>query len=936
MVSLAQYPQHFTYDDENGLPSNEVYSIVQDSRGFIWLGTNSGLYKFDGVRYLHYTSPKQLTNSAANLVISAQGNIYFMNFKNQVFKLEDGNLIELSHAMNKINNITSNGDDQIWFTHDHGISVYDELSETWTTFNNFGSANAFCDQAYCNSARKLTDGSICFINTNGLGSIKDLNFTQKSSIDSILVPGKYMIEPLANSLLLIQTDGSGVYEFMNDQLVASQCNGLQELLANRKITQIKTLKDNQVWICTYSGIITYDPVKNVSQLRYPKVAFSDVLLDREGNYWFSTLQAGVFRVPNLNYVVWNANNDQIENEKLTHLTGDDQFIYFSNVNGIIQKLDPESGKLFSYSNSLQSDIQCLNYLTADHTVAYYQGTRTYLLNTTQSVPLLPDQIYSVKHIEKVDDDYCFSTSSGLIIHPSGKPWTGESIIKSWCRATRLDKKNQQLYAATNDGLIILSKKGPKWDIEDTLLPYQQINSFDLNPISSILYLLTYDGQIQCFKNQQLLNSIAIPDGLQAKILKYHEDQIYIGTNKGLLKYDLITAQFTLLDRFYGLASNNVQDLFIRENQIWLATGKGLQSIPIPFSDQPNTAIVYLKNKELNTASIQLNYGTPFVLYPEVSNYMSHGDFSYLYKVNDNEWVALPADIEQIEILNLPSGAFQIMIKAQDHLGNDSENVIVITGHVYPPFWKRWWFLTLLGALVLSIIFFFVKRELNKQRKEMKRQNELNLAKLTAIRSQLNPHFMFNTLNSLQDLILKQDFKNTNYYLSKFAALMRMILHNSEVNYLKLSDEIKMIQMYMELEQLRFGDDFTFSIQLDETIEAEEWEIPSLMIQPYIENAVKHGLLHKKGPKNLTISFQSQPDHLICNVIDNGVGRKKSTEINARQRATHKSFSSDANQQRANILSNQSNRNYQIEIIDLEADNEPLGTKVILKIPIKNR
>lgn len=931
---IAQYPQHFTYDDENGLPCNEVYSILQDHKGFIWLGTGVGLYKYDGVRYHLYNSPKQKTNSAANLVMSSSGNIYYMNFKHQVFVMSEDSLVELNHSMTKINNLLADDFHQIWFTHDKGVSVFNEKTQQWRSYNDFGMENSFGEKSYCNAIRKVSKDDLKFINTSGIGSIKYGKYQQLFQSDTLILSGKYMIEPLDNKLILFHTDGQSVHEINGDEITPFENAELVKSISNRKITNIKTLADGNIWICTYSGIIQYNPKSGQSRSFYPQIAFSDILLDRENNYWFTTLQAGVFRVPNMNYLIWNNSNNEIVNEKLTLLTSDNQHIFFANVNGLIQRLDLDSYEIYTYPNQLQSDIQSLNYLNIDASVCYYQGVNCYRLLDKDVHLLIPDKISSVKFTAKIQNEYFFATSSGLIIYNPTQSWTGEPIFKSWCRQLIHSPTKSIVSAASNDGLIRLKNVNNTWQILDTLLPSIQINSFDLNVDQDKLFLLTYDSQIEIFENDLHLETIPMPKGIQAKKIQHYKDKLYLATNQGLLIYDLITKKFIQLDRLAGIASNNIQDLLIVKNQLWLATGKGLQSLPLPIQTNSSSALVYLKNKELVNHSLILDYGSPLILRPEVSSYSSQSNFSYFYKVNNNSWIELPANIEQIEILNLPSGDFKILLKAVDHIGNNSENTISIKGRVYPPFWERWWFILTITSLVGLIVYYFVRRELNKQRKEMKRLNELNLAKLTAIRSQMNPHFMFNTLNSLQDLILKQDFKNTNYYLTKFASLMRMILHNSEVNDLQLSNEVKMIQMYLELEQLRFGDDFTFRIDIQNSCNIENLSIPTMMIQPYIENAIKHGLLHKKGQKTLIVTFWCKDNDLICTIEDNGIGRKKSAEINARQHPDHQSFSSEANQNRAVMLTNNSNKNYSIEIIDLEENGMTKGTKVILHIPFK--
>ena len=213
------------------------------------------------------------------------------------------------------------------------------------------------------------------------------------------------------------------------------------------------------------------------------------------------------------------------------------------------------------------------------------------------------------------------------------------------------------------------------------------------------------------------------------------------------------------------------------------------------------------------------------------------------------------------------------------------------------------------------------------------RNKVTASQLTALKSQMNPHFLFNTLNSLQDLILKHDIKNSNYYLNKFSLLMREILDMSGKDEVPLSREIKLLDTYLELEKLRFGEEFKFIIKMDEALDLDHLMVPPMIIQPFIENALKHGLLHKKGGKNLSIEFKLIQDILICEIIDNGVGRKRSEEIKTRNSRTHQSFATEATDKRMDLLNSFNNKHYSFEIIDLYEEDKPLGTKVIISIPV---
>jgi LytS/YehU family sensor histidine kinase len=212
------------------------------------------------------------------------------------------------------------------------------------------------------------------------------------------------------------------------------------------------------------------------------------------------------------------------------------------------------------------------------------------------------------------------------------------------------------------------------------------------------------------------------------------------------------------------------------------------------------------------------------------------------------------------------------------------------------------------------------------------------SRLQSLRLQMNPHFLFNALNSIQQMILANEEMVATRYLSRFSKLLRAVLVHSDHESITLKEEMEIIMMYVELESVRFKDSFTYSITCDDSIEAEEIKIPTLLIQPFVENAIWHGLMHKEGDRHLLVSFSEKVDFIECIIEDNGVGRKnaaalKQTTGNGKP---HKSKGIAVSEERLKSLKNSFGTSGSIRINDLvSANGKSLGTQVVINFPIQN-
>lgn len=317
-------------------------------------------------------------------------------------------------------------------------------------------------------------------------------------------------------------------------------------------------------------------------------------------------------------------------------------------------------------------------------------------------------------------------------------------------------------------------------------------------------------------------------------------------------------------------------------------------------------------------------------------------FQFRYRLSDidKDWVYTDNTFAQYNAL--PPGDYLFSVSAMNAQGIWSKENASIFFKITPPFWQTVWFFILLisSIAILAFLFFIIRVKQIKIREQEKTQLHKRIAdiELQALRAQMNPHFIFNTLASIQYFITDNNVESANQYLSKFAKLMRSIIHNSRRKKVPLKDEIQALELYIQMEQLRCNYSFDYEIKCSENIDVNDDEIPGLLIQPYVENAIWHGLMYIKDRKGiLKISLDKKDDLLKCVIDDNGIGRKKSMELKAQSLKPHQSVGMSITKERLDILNSVQNSKLSVTIID-KVNNETQeseGTKVEIFIPLSD-
>jgi len=336
-------------------------------------------------------------------------------------------------------------------------------------------------------------------------------------------------------------------------------------------------------------------------------------------------------------------------------------------------------------------------------------------------------------------------------------------------------------------------------------------------------------------------------------------------------------------------------------------------------------------------TINLSYSDNFFSFDFASiNFSDPEKIKYAYQLAgfDKDWIYCD-NRRYASYTNLNGGDYLFRVKAanSDLIWGAPVSVKI---HIDGPYWKKPWFVISTVLFFTLIIYLIYRLRIRSIRKTEALKTAFNKkiaeVEMRALRAQMNPHFIFNCLNSINRYIVKSDAQTASLYLTKFSKLIRLILDNSEGKNVMLSQELEALKLYIEMEALRFDHKFTYQIELAEGVSVDTIEVPPLIIQPYVENAIWHGLLHKETAGKLLISIHTERDMLVCKIEDNGVGREKAKEFKSKSATSRKSMGMKITEDRISILNEHASEKSSVEIVDLtDANGNAAGTCVIINI-----
>lgn len=946
---FGQQPVYFELTEDDGLPSNTVYSIIMDEIGHIWMGTDNGIVRYDGTRFKMFRNARQKGTAMHDLQLDDKGRIWCANFTRQIFWVENDSMYILEEWEGKAtaalidiqwNSVTN----RLIIGAHHGIFEWTPDSKQLKSLVDgiIASDNHF-------SLDIADDGRIVAIRGRHLLSIRDDKSIEIHESSKGLSPINRMrgLHHEKDRVFTTFTGISGFYEVLEDTIVPAGFQSNAPIDHNEQLIFYERDEKNQIWLATKSGLYLTSKFTDLTDQRpiLEGVSATDFLTDKEGQTWISSLHHGVFIIPSLD-VIMNA----AAGENITALAANEKSEIFFAKGRSVYSL--ESGELI-FKNQTSSDVLALGII-GDKTIV-----GSYPMSILPDKVAAPAQYGSIKELSIGDETIGVATNSGAYLGKVVDFLSGETVEELWIgRCYSIYQTAESVYMGFDIGLFQYDRATQKVNSIDTTIYVSDIVS-----LGEEIYVCTRGSglfKLESGKLQQLdLPALETAPKVFSQMAS-RNDTLWAAGESGLLRIVPSQNIVDVIDKADGMPTTEIRELLLRGHRLFAATSRGLISIPVGLSSintiSPKIILRTVNSEKPSVDVVEYSHDEndlEFAFYSP--SYRHRGRLKYHYRLvgMDKDWQAAGANSTQIRYSKLPPGEYTFEVKAENEDGVESAEIASYSFLILAPFWQTGWFIflmILLGLVVLLGIYFWRIRYVKNQNaialEQSKMKEQLTSYRLQSLRSQMNPHFVFNALNTLQKLILTNEKQAAGEYLGRFSDLMRKFLSMSDQDSITVSDEIEALNLYLEIEKARLNGEFEYQIvatgldlsnpvMTGQALSLLETEIPTMLIQPLVENAVKHGLLHKVGQKKLEIRFVRNRDELEVVIEDNGVGRKKAAEINEK-REGHRSFGLQAIENRIQLLNQKKSGTASIVIEDLyDKTGEPTGTLVKLKLGFVN-
>lgn len=949
-----------TWTTENGLPQNSINDIVQTNDGYLWLATFDGLVRFDGLKFEVYNTsntPEIKVNGVKRLfvdnkgylwIICTDGNLisyYQKKFQqhilpskviifnpsignwanngiivacenNKIYTISDNHYNDFSFPknINKINTLISKYNDQLYIGTTSG--VYSFINGKWNNYEILqGQDCIFFSRSPINDIIANVDNKLYLLHLQNADEIKlpislkefksfFVGFDESQQMMLLTEKGLYVMN--SETVENINTENglssksitSAFVDKQNNLWVGTSNGGLNKLktkffktidsengLSGDGVTGIIETQTKGILIeNNCSGVSLYS--KNTFSSLYKGLkgnCFWSVFEDEQKNIWFGTYGNGI--------IVIDENGKTKEYKKEQGLSGNVVFSIYQDSKKTIWVGTNEGLCYFEKNHFISFDSSYKN------TITYIFEDRNKQLFLCSDIGLLiinGQQITPLKNsgLENINARYIYEDKDGVLwigTHGSGlirlKNGSAFSFYKKYIpldiNVWSISEDEQgNFWLPSNSGMYVVPKK----ELND----FADGFSKNINPS----FLSKEDG----------LKSIEFNGGFQPTVLQTKTGEFWFPTVKGVAIINPKKIQTSSFNPQVVIENIIVEDK--------LLTFK--DSISISSS----------------VSSIVIKFTAPSFNNPSKIN------FQYKMEGIDNDWINL-GDAREIKLSAIPYNTHLLRIRVAGTNDNKEANLVIIRTL---PFWKETRFIISLifTFILLTIIVTFIIIQIIQKREKTKTQLNKQYAniELKALQTQLNPHFIFNCLNSIQHFIVVNDEKSASKYLTKFSTLMRKFLEHSKFNKVSLQEEIELLSLYVELETLRSKNKFKFVLSVSPEVNVFNIEIPSMLFQPFVENAINHGLFYLERNGTLSISFKLENNSLVGYIEDDGVGRERSKILRSESHKEHFSRGMEIIKERIAILNYIENCNIEMEIFDkFGENNEPMGTIVTIKIPI---
>lgn len=1017
-TTAAQYEEkNFTrYTVKDGLSDNLINCLQQDDQGYMWIGTDAGLNRFDGNSFRNFyrgTAPLRLPSMLIRrlkhfgpdrLGILSNGGLLVLDTKNymvQPYIVADTTAISIhinsvwdaAEMPDKSFAVTSaagfylfNAKGKLLYRHDAfkikdigqkrilygrdifnleenkyavyvnetGIASYDADKKVFTELQSNDAGRDFLTNSPFNLdgqwtvKQQLSKDEFVFLRVASNNIVYYNHSSKKQATtalphaitDSLSWESKVVI--LNDSMLAINSGISGFYILkINRQSGTVTSNGIK-YLRNYEVRCLFLDKDKRLWAGTSEGLLKQElktPV--ITAWQYPPPdgkkysgGFSTVFRYKDKLYagrFSNSMGLAVINASNMKLVkemnffsgntVWNeVRGMQMYHPDTLWISTSGGLIWFDTKTEHYGKLLDE--KKYPWAVSLNAFIApakgdgyaWMCAALGGRVIRYHIPSRTFTVFTRETTPALPFE--KVKHV--VYDAY-------------GDVWiSGHSLARWNNKENRFD--------------TVIKTYGGAGKFNDDILTIRADDSGSLWLHNALNGLLEYR-----IKEKRFI-AYSMNDGLPSDVIiaisPVIQDKIWAASNNHLYLFNKKTKHITVFDYRDGLPDHGPtgRRIYLDESTglLYLCSDEYLVQFPFSppaekdYSSNLIIAEITANNKKTwynphDAMQIAYNENNLSISFSVID--FDKSNYQFFYKLNNSDtWNSIGSQ-RRINLSSLPPGDHKLEIKASGKPGIEKSTSFSFI--IKAPFWRTAWFISLVAGLVACIIYYIYRRRIRYIRQRANIDKQLSQTEMKALQAQMNPHFIFNSLNSIREMILNNENKDASHYLSKFAHLIRITLDQSSQPLVSLRNTVDYLQRYLEMEQVR-NSLLTYSITIDDKLDIDESLIPPMLIQPFIENGLWHGVSATNRKIHITIHFKKEGELLVCTVEDNGIGVNRSLKNKTINGRTHHPHGISNIQNRIQLLNEKHDLHCSVTIQDKKDIDEmnSTGTLVTIKLPLE--
>ncbi|WP_372640242.1 histidine kinase [Ancylomarina sp.] len=993
----SRYRSSLTLND--GLPSNNIHQIFCDSRNIVWIATDAGFFEFDGGKIIIRKELQQLYGERISsicedndtnlwLTVANIGLCYFDGYTIKIYSHEELGLkngiqtVYFNQSLNQLIIGTTEGAYKVSIANKEKLELTPLEANVKINISGFvKNKNKF--HAISNQPQSIFE---CNFTTN------QLKLLERDEYLPVIEFNQFNTAQLINNLALNKdafkirnhTDGEIECEIVQvSQVKDEKFYLVRYFIAGIEHRRVLRVFEQQVE--DFSGS------NNIEDIFVQSIFVNE----GENNIWLGTRNKGILNFQNSMFQYFDASYFHLDDLSIVDIETDKKgYIYIATNNEIIyfkenrvQKRIPTS-KLCTITEGCQpavceQKIQIYDILN-DGKSQLWLATNMgfYTLN------LKNDEInfLGISPAKKFEFTYtnelCCIWDNEFIVF-SGHNFQKKIFTQKISESTEFEvtkmisNKKEIWFSSKQVGLFRYGSSKIEQFTKENSEIHNSINDFLILPDGNMI-AGGNNGRIYKLKYEN--NELHILDvidqnlglsGTSVQGFQYIEDgYLWCGTNEGVYRFDYkswkpdSTIRYHFWDHKKGYYDRSGKNSLVDNDQnIWVITNTQLLKITNSMVNQAeeSTCSLSLKNIQIYNKDwlrdpskvchwtskiigpINLLHDQNYLTFSYgFQNCLNSGENAYRYQLKgfDKEWSDWSSNTQAV-YSNLPSGEFILNIQGK-HLNKAHTVPFSINVSIAYPWWEKLWFYAITFAALVGLIIAGMRIYARKIRKEEEKRNEINTSilglKMKTLQNQLDPHFIFNALNSIQGYILEQETENALDYLSDFSTVLRKNINNADKDYISLSDEIAYLKHYVKLEQMRFMDRFIFEIVLSKEINPYNYYIPPMLIQPFIESAIKFGISTSKGDGLILINFDLENNNYIrCTIEDNGIGRSKSKEFDAESRKSSHEKTMQIIQERISLLNkmNQNTLKYDYKVFDLYDETQnPVGTKVEIGLPYR--